>query len=102
MISMLTEAGKQGKGFTVDVAKKFDMQPKVMKFRGFKAEMILEGTKTSSLRLFDDKNLSVGDDLTLVNYDTREEFGHVTITEVIEKQLEDITENDLVGHEPFE
>ena len=56
-----------------------------MKFRGFKADMIMLGTKTSSVRLFDDKNLSVGDDLVLVNWDRGEEFGKAKITQVIEK-----------------
>lgn len=75
---------------------------KTMKFRGFKAAMILEGVKTSSLRLFDDKNLQIGDDLTFINWDTGEEFAKAVITEVVERPLEDITDADLVGHEPFE
>jgi len=63
--------------------------------------MILDGIKTSSLRLFDDKNLTKGDELELINSDTGEAFARVDITEVIEKSLSVITPDDLVGHEPF-
>ncbi|MEK7631094.1 MAG: ASCH domain-containing protein [Patescibacteria group bacterium] len=74
---------------------------KTLKFRDFKAKMILEGTKTSSLRLFDDKNLTKGDELELTNSDTGETFARVDITEVIEKPLSKVNADDLVGHEPF-
>lgn len=72
-----------------------------MKFRQFKADMILEGTKTASLRLFDDKDLSIGDKLELINWETGEPFAHAQITEVIEKPLNKINEHDLIGHEPY-
>ena len=74
---------------------------KAMKFRGFKAQMILEGTKTSSLRLFDDKNLTKEDDLELINFDTGQPFAYAKITEIIEKPLGEITDQDLIGHESF-
>ncbi len=74
---------------------------KTMKFRGFKADMIIAGTKTSSVRLFDDKNLQTGDELELINFDTGKAFARAVITEIIEKPLKDISDADLVGHEPF-
>lgn len=77
------------------------MQPKTMKFRGFKAEMILRGEKTASLRLYDDKDLKTGDDLELINWDTGEIFARARISEVIEKPLKKIGKEDLLGHEPF-
>ncbi|OGF62296.1 hypothetical protein A2662_00985 [Candidatus Giovannonibacteria bacterium RIFCSPHIGHO2_01_FULL_45_33] len=75
---------------------------KILKFRGFKAEMILKGEKTSSLRLFDDKDLKAGDELELVNWDTKKTFGKAKITEIIEKKLGEVEEKDLIGHEPLE
>ena len=63
--------------------------------------MILDGTKISSLRLFDDKNFQAGDMLTLINWDTGETFAEAIVTEVIAKPLGDITEDDLRGHEAF-
>lgn len=75
---------------------------KTLKFRDFKAEMILKGEKTASLRLFDDKNLRSGDILELINFDTGKQFASAKITEVIEKKLGEINERDLVGHEPLD
>lgn len=75
---------------------------KTLKFRGFKAEMILRGDKTSSLRLFDDKDLKPGDELELINWDTKKSFAKAKITEIVEKRLKEINDNDLVGHEPFQ
>lgn len=75
---------------------------KTLKFRNFKAEMILRGEKTASLRLFDDKNLTTGDELELINFDTGKQFASAKIIEVIEKKLGEINDNDLVGHEPLD
>jgi len=74
---------------------------KTLKFRNFKTEMILRGEKTASLRLFDDKNLTVGDELELINWDTRKSFAKAKITGIVEKKLGEIIDSDLAGHEPF-
>ncbi|MDO8664306.1 MAG: hypothetical protein Q7K44_02030 [Candidatus Liptonbacteria bacterium] len=75
---------------------------KTLKFRAFKAEMILKGEKTSSLRVFDDKDLKAGDELELINWDTKKMFGKAKITEIIEKKLGEVGEKDLIGHEQME
>ncbi len=74
---------------------------KKLKFKGFKADWILTGTKTSTMRLFDDKNLAVGDMLELENSDTHEIFAHAIVTGVIEKPLGEIDDIDLDGHEKW-
>lgn len=74
---------------------------KTMKFRSFKADMILAGAKTSSLRLFDDKSFAAGDEFELVRWETGEVFAHAVITHIIEKPISEIQEEDLLGHEPF-
>jgi hypothetical protein len=75
---------------------------KTIKFRGFKAEWVLNGQKSSTIRLFDDKDLQTGDDVDLINADTGGVFAHATVTEVIAKKLSEITESDLIGHEKYE
>ena len=45
---------------------------KTLKFTPELCGQILTGTKTSTWRLFDDKNLTVGDELTFVNKQTLE------------------------------
>lgn len=75
---------------------------KTMKFREFKAKMIMDGDKTSSLRLYDDKDLRAGDDLELIVWETGKVFAKAKITEIIEKPLGEIGEDDLAGHEKYE
>jgi ribonuclease HI len=82
---------------------------KALKFDHELAEQIRSGQKTSTWRLFDDKSLSVNDEVRLidkVNPDDPESWkviGVGMITEVIEKQLGDIelAGSDMDGHEAF-
>ena len=75
---------------------------KTLKFKDFKAKWILEGVKTSTMRLFDDKDLQEGDELELINNDFGEVFSKATITEVIYKKLGEIDDVDLEGHEKWD
>src|SRR3989344_5456248 len=75
---------------------------KTLKFKGFKAQWILDGTKTATMRLFDDKDLQVGDELELINSDNGEVFSKAVITEVIYKNLGEVEDVDLDGHEKWE
>lgn len=64
--------------------------------------MVLSGEKTSTWRLFDDKNLSVGDELELINKTTGQVFAQARITKVESKKLGELTDADFAGHERFE
>ena len=75
---------------------------KTLKFKDFKAKWILEGVKTATMRLFDDKELKDGDELELINSDLGEVFSKATITEVVYKKLNEIDDVDLDGHEKWE
>ena len=75
---------------------------KTLKFKTHLVEKILSGEKTSTWRLFDDKDLKVGDVLTFINKDTMKEFGTAKITSLKIKTLGAFTEEDWVGHERFE
>ena len=74
---------------------------KTIKFKSFKAQWILDGTKRATIRLFDDKDLQVNDELEFINSDTGESFGKAIITEVAYKILRDIDDVDLEGHEKW-
>ena len=78
------------------------MEKKTLKFRTHLAELILAGEKDKTWRLFDDKNLAVGDSLVLINWDTGEEFARATIIAVEEKRMGEIDEEDFDGHESYE
>jgi hypothetical protein len=75
---------------------------KILKFTSNLAKKIISGEKTSTWRLFDDKNLQKGDELILVEKETSKEFAKATITSVRERKFEDLTEADYEGHESFE
>ena len=74
---------------------------KKLKFKDFKARWILDDKKTATMRLFDDKDLKVGDELELINSDTGTIFAHARISEVINKKLSELIESDFQGHEKW-
>ncbi|MFA5946623.1 MAG: ASCH domain-containing protein [Patescibacteria group bacterium] len=76
---------------------------KTLKFAPNLVPLVLSGEKTSTWRLFDEKNLQVGDELIFIDKDTGKEFASARITAVREKRLGDITGEDEIseGHERF-
>lgn len=75
---------------------------KTLKFKGFKAQWILDGVKTSTMRLFDDKDIQTGEDLEFINSDTGEVFSRAVTTNVFEKKLSELNEIDFEGHEKWD
>ncbi len=75
---------------------------KKLKFRHHLAEEIIAGRKTVTWRLFDDKDLKVGDELELLDWESGEKFAEAEILKVREKRLGEIEEKDFEGHEKFE
>lgn len=63
--------------------------------------MILKGEKIVTWRLFDDKDLQIGDELKLVNSDTKEKFANAKIINVYEKKLGAVEASDYDGHEKY-
>lgn len=63
--------------------------------------LVLSGKKTSTWRLFDDKNLSVGDKLIFIEKETNKEFAKAVITFILERTFSDLTDADFEGHEKF-
>jgi uncharacterized protein YqfB (UPF0267 family) len=74
---------------------------KTLKFKPHLCEQILEGVKTSTWRLFDDKDLKEGDVLTLLNKETLDSFGTAVITSLYTKTLGTLEDKDWEGHERF-
>jgi ribonuclease HI len=80
---------------------------KTLKFDHDLAKLILTGEKTSTWRLYDDKDLSVDDEIRIVdkvdpnNAETWQVVGQGKITQITEKKLGDVTEEDMKGHEAF-
>jgi hypothetical protein len=75
---------------------------KQLKFAHNLVKEILEGRKNVTWRLFDDKNLQIGDKLNFIDSETGEEFAKAEIIEIKEKKLGNIEDVDFEGHEKFE
>ena len=78
------------------------LEMKTIKFRRHLAEEVIAGRKKSTWRLFDDKNLSVGDKVDLLYWETKEKFADAEIINAYEKKISEIREEDFDGHEKFE
>jgi len=74
---------------------------KTVKFISVLADLIQKGEKTSTWRLFDDKDLQIGDKLVFQVKETGVDFANAEIVEVKEKRFGDITADDQIGHESF-
>lgn len=74
---------------------------KRMKFAPNLMPLILEGKKTSTWRLWDDKDLTTGDIVEFANSETLEVFAKAELTKVIEKPFKELTEEEKVGHEKY-
>ena len=74
---------------------------KSLKFAPDLVELIMKGEKTTTWRLFDDKDLQTGDELSFVSKETGAEFGTGKITWVSVRTLGTLTDEDWVGHEKF-
>lgn len=80
---------------------------KTLKFEHSTAELIKNGQKTSTWRLFDDKDLSVNDAIKILdkvdakNPESWQVIGQGSITQIIEKKLGSVSSDDIENHEPF-
>ena len=75
---------------------------KTLKFKSHLVQPILDKTKTSTWRLFDDKGIVEGDKFEFVNSDTQEVFAKAIATLVIEKSFQELTDDDWVGQVKFD
>lgn len=80
---------------------------KTLKFNHHSAKLILLGKKISTWRLFDDKDLGVNDQITIIDKIKNDDpsswhaIGVATITEIVEKRLADVTEENMIGEGSF-
>ena len=74
---------------------------KPLKFSATSIPSIESGEITKTWRLFDEKQLEVGDVIRCLNSDTGQPFGYATITQVVTKRIKDLDDNDKNGHETY-
>lgn len=74
---------------------------KQIKFTRPLSQQVLAGTKTTTWRLCDDKDLKEGDLLEFLVSDTKEKFAEATILKLTEKTFSNLTTEDWDGHEKF-
>jgi len=74
---------------------------KTLKFRKVLSKLILDGKKTTTWRLYDDKDLSEGDIISFLIWETGEEFAKARLIESKEKNFGELNNEDFDGHEKF-
>lgn len=74
---------------------------KKLKFRQSLAREILADRKTVTWRLFDDKDLGIGDKIELIEWENKNKFAEAEVIGIKEKKLREIKEEDFDGHEKF-
>ena len=74
---------------------------KTLKFKPCLVAPILSGTKTSTWRLWDDKNIQTGDELDFLDSDTKEKFASVRVLKVLEKPIGQLSVEEKSGHETY-
>lgn len=80
---------------------------KTLKLNHNSALQVREGQKTSTLRIFDEKHISVGDQVELIDKvdpkrpDSWVVFGFAAVDAVIEKRLRDIDHTNIDGHDAY-
>ncbi|MHB8831428.1 MAG: ASCH domain-containing protein [Patescibacteria group bacterium] len=74
---------------------------KTLKFAPDLVSLVLSGEKKMTWRLFDDKDLQEGDELSLINKETGEEFAKARISSLTVKTLAQVTPEDYDGHEKY-
>lgn len=80
---------------------------KTLKLDHVLAQKVLNGEKNTTFRLFDDKDLSVNDEIEIIdkveseNSQTWRSIGVAQIEEVLQKRISDLVERDFKGHESY-
>ena len=72
-----------------------------LKFTPKLIPLVLNGSKTVTWRLFDDKNLQENDKLSLINSESEERFAQAKIVKVKETTFKELTDDNKNGHEKF-
>ncbi len=81
----------------------YNLGMEALKFNSELVPMILSGKKTCTWRLWDDKDIQVGDIVTFINKPELKSFAEAEITYVKEKSMGEITKEDeaIIGHERY-
>lgn len=71
---------------------------KTIKFRSDFIESILNRGKTTTWRLFDDKDFQIGDEVEFINWESKEKFAEAMITDMQIKLVKELAEEELLAH----
>jgi uncharacterized LabA/DUF88 family protein/uncharacterized protein YqfB (UPF0267 family) len=80
----------------------FQFQSKTVKFRETLAELVLKGEKTATWRLFDDKDLKVGDLLNLQIWETGKDFAKAKRKQFVSRIITGDYDAIVIGDSQFE
>lgn len=82
-----------------NMTEKIEPKRKYLKFRPSLVESIVKGHKLKTFRFADEKDLRTGDEINLINKQSGEIFADAVITQVQEKMIKDLDDDDLRGQD---
>ena len=74
---------------------------KTLKFDSDLKELIIDGIKTSTWRIGDDKDIQIDDKLLFIDYKTNKEFYKAVVVSVKTIRIKDMKCCDFSGHERY-
>jgi hypothetical protein len=74
---------------------------KTLKFAKHLVPLVQSGEKTTTWRLFDDKDLTAGNTVDFLEADSKQKFATARLLQVTEKMFSELDEADWAGHEKF-
>ncbi|HLD14955.1 MAG TPA: ASCH domain-containing protein [Candidatus Nanoarchaeia archaeon] len=74
---------------------------KKLRFAPHLVPLVLNGSKTTTWRLFDDKDLQVGDEFEMLHSETQEKFATGKIISINITKFKNLTESDHKGHKSY-
>lgn len=77
------------------------MKEKILKISPDLVPLILSGEKTTTWRLFDDKDLKAGDIVMLIKRPELVPFAKTELIDVKETRFSELSRKDLEGHERY-
>ncbi|OGD56970.1 hypothetical protein A2V71_03275 [Candidatus Berkelbacteria bacterium RBG_13_40_8] len=75
---------------------------KYLKFDEDQVSKVLKGEISTTVRMFDEKDLKEGDHIVLIERESGEEFGRADVIFVYEKKFGEVEEQDLNNHDVYE
>jgi ribonuclease HI len=74
---------------------------KTLKFSPQQIQSIIDGNRSTTWRLYDDKQIDVGDSVEFINSNNGQTFGYAKVNEIVIKRIYDLNKSDEQNHDTY-